>query len=213
MKVQKFKRGQIWWYKAGTSFDGSIQGKSRPVIIMSNDFANEYSSVLLAIPCTTSIKKNMPTHLSFEMYNVTNTALAENLMSINIDKIGDYIGTVDDVLLKKLEEIMQIALGLNISNLVIRKDAVDEKPVICTDDKELIIDNTEIDKSIDNKPKRHRKSKFTDDDRIRFLNDYETHTNQYMCKKYNINNDKALYDKVYMFRKKLGQAVIRRTKK
>lgn len=44
MRVQKFKRGQIWWYEYnGTQYDGSVLGKTRPVIIVSNDAANAFS--------------------------------------------------------------------------------------------------------------------------------------------------------------------------
>ena len=43
MKVQKYKRGQIWWYRTGIKFDGNTynESKPRPVILMSNDIAKK----------------------------------------------------------------------------------------------------------------------------------------------------------------------------
>lgn len=201
MKVQKFKRGQIWWYKTSDGYDGSIQGKTRPVIIMSNELANENSNCLLAIPCTTADKKNMPTHTSFMIDNNLSTALAENTMSVNKDKLTNYIGTVDEELLKKLEINISIALGLieiptKISNVI--KDTANEVKI-----------NTvpiEIEKSLSSEPKinNQNKSKMTESDKRRFLNDYDNHDSNYMIKKYELKNLKALQQKVYMIRKEFG---------
>ena len=57
MKVNKFQRGQIWWYEDCNTFDDSVQGKTRPVIIISNNKANENSNNVTVIPCTTKIKR------------------------------------------------------------------------------------------------------------------------------------------------------------
>ena len=88
MKIQKYKRGQIWWYHNNAVWDGGTynQGKSRPVIIVSNEMANANSNVLIAIPCTSQTKKEMPTHTVFELNEITNTAMAECLMSVATDK-------------------------------------------------------------------------------------------------------------------------------
>ena len=133
MKIQKYKRGQIWWYNMNSVWEGSTynQGKSRPVIIVSNEFANANSNTLLVIPCTSQDKKDMPTHTIFEMNDITNTAMAESLMSVSIDKLGAYIGTADDELMKKLEGNMLVALGLK---EVIRENAVKRVVVHNTDE-------------------------------------------------------------------------------
>lgn len=42
---------------------GSVQGKTRPCVIVQNDIGNKYSPTVIVIPLTSEIKKlNMPTH-------------------------------------------------------------------------------------------------------------------------------------------------------
>lgn len=131
MKMQKYKRGQIWWYNMNAGDGGTYnQGKNRPVIIVSNELANANSNCLIAIPCTSQDKKDMPTHTVFDINDITNTAMAECLMSVATDKLGAYIGTVDSELMEKLEGNMLIALGLKD---VIRENAVKKVGVHNTD--------------------------------------------------------------------------------
>ena len=201
MKVQKFKRGQIWWYKTGDNYNGSIQGKTRPVVIMSNELANENSNCLLAIPCTTAEKKNMPTHTSFMLDGTLSTALAENMMSVNKDKLTNYVGTVDDELLKKLEINISIALGLmeiptKTSNII--RDTASEIKV------NTIPIKTETSLSTEPKINNKNRTKMTESDKRRFLIDYDNHDSKYMIKKYELKNLKALQQKVYMIRKEFG---------
>ena len=58
------QRGEVWYYKPSYkgSDKGHIQSGARPVVIVSNNLCNDNSSVLLAVPCTTKPKKNLPTH-------------------------------------------------------------------------------------------------------------------------------------------------------
>ena len=201
-----------------SSFDGSVQGKTRPVIIMSNDLANEHSTCLLAIPCTTSEKKSMPTHTTFEINNnVYSTALAENLMSINVNRLGDYMGMMDDDLLTRLEYTVMVALGLEKYTHI----PSPLNPIPIESQINIMEHNIEPDIHIkykdepNNYPERNNKeivaphkmgrpSTYTDEDKIRFINDYENHTAEYMCKKYNLKDKKALANKVYLFRKSMG---------
>jgi len=204
MKVQKFKRGQIWWYKTGDNYNGSIQGKTRPVVIMSNELANENSNCLLAIPCTTAEKKNMPTHTSFMLDGTLSTALAENMMSVNKDKLTNYIGTVDEELLKKLEINISIALGLmEIPNKQIKAK---EDNNIEVEKLDIKIEEPKVSNIIklEDKKSNKSKSKMSVEDKRRFLNDYDNHDSKYMIKKYELKNLKALQQKVYMIRKEFG---------
>lgn len=202
MKVQKFKRGQIWWYKTGDNYNGSIQGKTRPVVIMSNELANENSNCLLAIPCTTAEKKNMPTHTSFMLDGTLSTTLAENMMSVNKDKLTNYIGTVDEELLKKLEINISIALGL----MEIPNKQIKENNNIEVEKLDIKIDGPKVSNIIklEDKKSNKSKSKMSVEDKRRFLNDYDNHDSKYMIKKYGLKNLKALQQKVYMIRKEFG---------
>ena len=132
MKTQKYKRGQIWWYNNNNVWDGGTynQGKSRPVIIVSNEMANANSNTLIAVPCTTQDKKAMPTHIEFDNNGLKNTAMAECLMSVAIEKLGAYITTIDEELMEKLEGCILVALGM--------REAIRENAV-----KRIIVHNTD----------------------------------------------------------------------
>ena len=153
MKVVRFRRGQIWFYKDNSSYNGSIQGKSRPVIIVSNDLANRYSTCLLAIPITTAEKKDMPTHTYFDLNGNRCTALAENLLSINSANLTNYEGTLDDELMAKIDNNLRIALGLSEQSII--TDITDEFTGV-----DLI--------AIDNKPevKKHKYKSLSEKQRM-----------------------------------------------
>lgn len=200
MKVLKYKRGQIWWYKTGARFDGNTynEGKPRPVIIMSNDLANAHSNNLLAIPCTTAEKKDMPTHVSFDMNGNSNTALAENLLSISVDRIGDYIGIVDTELLNKLEYSLAIALGL-----IKFYKPLEVKDNINDNESDIEVSSALDLQDILTKP--GRPLKYNKDDMIRFINDYENHNIDFMLSKYELKDKKAVQQKAYIFRKQIRE--------
>ena len=59
--VDKIYRGDVVW-AVNPLASGNIQKNLRPYLIISNNKNNEHSNTILAIPLTTKIKKNLPTH-------------------------------------------------------------------------------------------------------------------------------------------------------
>ena len=203
MRIVRFKRGQIWWYKNGGTPDGDtyIQGKTRPVIIISNDLANMHSNCLLAIPVTTQIKKDMPTHTQFRMNGNNCTALAENLMSVNTSKLVEYIGAVDKELLEKLEENLLVALGLNDDEII--EDTMDNE--VITDefiDKTLEVIKPIIEiEPVKSKPRGKASLYNSLESKIKYVTDYDLHGIDYMIKEYNEVSKAAVTNKIYRFKK------------
>lgn len=201
MKVDRFRRGQVWWYSnQGYDFDGqtyNVTNKKRPVIIISNNLANRHSNTLIAVPCTTQDKKDMPTHVQLDLTEPS-TAMCECLMSVDANKLLNYIGTCDEQLIDKLDECIKISLGL-VKPKNNRNDDIDiiyEKP--------NNLDMTLAD--INNqKNKQGRKPKYTEEDMIKFVSDYNKYNIDYMIKKYNEVSEKAVTNKVYRFRKILSE--------
>ncbi len=210
MKVQKFKRGQIWWYETGGSYNGStyLNGKTRPVIIMSNELANEFSTCLLGIPCTTAAKNDLPTHTSFYIEGTLSTALAENMMSINKDKLTSYIGTVDSELLEKLNNNIAIALGLkDMPEKQINNQTESKVEEVSTP---IFEDNSQLEEKLSTRKAyegvgRKGYQKYTKEDMLRFINDCENHTIEWVTKKYGCTSEKATSNKLYRFRKFLKE--------
>ncbi len=51
------------------------------------------------------------------------------------------------------------------------------------------------------------RKRMSEDDKQRFLSDYENHDKEYMLRKYDIKDARALANKVYLIRKEFGLSV------
>lgn len=128
------RRGDIWFYKSPNPPSGHVQGGNRPVIIVSNDKANKYSPVLLAVPCTKQKKKLIPTHVKFQIKDVDNTALVEQVGPVDVGDLVFFGGTVDDKTLRQIDNALKIALGLdNRFNNAFKNSQVDVNITIDSD--------------------------------------------------------------------------------
>lgn len=76
------KRGAIYWADIHSEVEHINNGK-RPVLVVSNDKCNEHSSIVHVVPLTTAIKKDIPTHISFIIKGIYNTALCEQILPLN----------------------------------------------------------------------------------------------------------------------------------
>ena len=92
--------------------DEHIQRGKRPYLILSNNFCNHYSQVVVGIPFTTAKRQNLPTHYSFWWNNRYNTALCEQPTLIHKDRIVEYVDTLADRHIKEIEKRVKIQLGI-----------------------------------------------------------------------------------------------------
>ena len=80
------RRGDILWADLGMFPTTSVQGGVRPVIVVSNNKANTYSSVITVVPLTSRIykKRYLPTHVFISKYDIcllyTSINIHTNLM-------------------------------------------------------------------------------------------------------------------------------------
>lgn len=92
---------EIWMADLGEK-SGSVQSGRRPVLIVSNDKNNVYSSVVNVMPMTTKMnKRNLPCHVELYNYerfglNAPSTIMVEQLTSIDKSNLLFRIGKVDD---------------------------------------------------------------------------------------------------------------------
>ena len=108
----------------------AISGRSK------NLFSNFQS--VEAHACTSQDKKDLPTHFTF-IINEESIALAECIRTVNKERIGTYIGTCDDEIMKAIDNIVKIALGLNVVN---SEPIKPNKPIICNEHStDKLVDN------------------------------------------------------------------------
>lgn len=105
------KYGQIWYIKTQES-KGSIQGGTRPVIIVSNDENNTYCPTVNVIPITTREKNELPVHTFIYSSPFKSTALAEQITTINKSELLSCIGELSRKEIRKLKICIMIQLNL-----------------------------------------------------------------------------------------------------
>jgi len=110
------KRGDIY-YADLSPVVGSEQGGVRPVLIIQNDVGNKYSPTVIATAITSQINKaKMPTHIELDAneYGLSkdSVVLAEQIRTIDKRRLKEKIGHLDDELMTRVNEALEISFGL-----------------------------------------------------------------------------------------------------
>jgi len=110
------KRGDVF-YADLSPVVGSEQGGIRPVLILQNDIGNKYSPTVIVAAITAQIQKaKIPTHIevSAELYGLEKNSviLLEQIRTIDKQRLTDKITHLGDELMEKVNEAINISLGL-----------------------------------------------------------------------------------------------------
>ena len=108
------KRMEVWYASIPLHDGSSIQGGSRPVVILSNDICNSVSTVLTVAPMTRRMKKlSLPTHAVIVAPDgKKSVVLAEQIMPIDKDMLTNKMGRVKDEDVAKIEAALREQLGM-----------------------------------------------------------------------------------------------------
>ena len=116
MVEQVINRGDVFW--ADIEYDGtSIQGGVRPIVIVSNQQCNRYSSIISAVCLTTSKTKTLlPTHVSISAKEAglkqDSICLCEQPMPIAKSKLIRFITALSLKDMRRIEDGLRCQLGL-----------------------------------------------------------------------------------------------------
>lgn len=110
------KRGDVF-YADLSPVVGSEQGGVRPVLVVQNDVGNKYSPTIIISAITSQINKaKLPTHIEISAsefgLSKDSVVLLEQIRTIDKRRLRDKIGRFDDELMAKVNEGLQISLGL-----------------------------------------------------------------------------------------------------
>lgn len=118
-KKFEIKRGDILYVIMPDKYEGSIQGGTRPVVVVSNNQANKYSPVITVVPLTsrTYKKKYLPTHVLLKEWHCSglgkdSVALCEQILPLNRKDVVECMGRVDKKMMKRITKAVQIQLGV-----------------------------------------------------------------------------------------------------
>ena len=115
METRNILRGQIYWCDFGSEKIQGVQSGIRPAIILSNNVGNKFSPTIIVSAITSRIEKSnkVPTHLRINNCGLKTESvdLLEHVYTINKNKLGNYIGCIDEVNLKRIDKIIGVSMG------------------------------------------------------------------------------------------------------
>ena len=109
-----YKRGDIYLVNLNPC-KGSEQGGIRPAVVVENDCGNYHSPVLIVVPLTTKIKKELlPTHhlVRSRCLREASMALCEAMRPVDKQRILGYIGKLSQADMRNITSCLQTGLGL-----------------------------------------------------------------------------------------------------
>lgn len=112
---QVITRGDIYYANISGNV-GSVQGKSRPVLIVQNDIGNKYSPTVIALPLTTQHKRYMPTHVYISGYGLKKPSviMAEQILTIDKSQLTSFIGHINsENVMREVSNAMCVAVAIN----------------------------------------------------------------------------------------------------
>ena len=110
------KRGYLY-YAHLSPVVGSEQGGVRQVLIKQNDIGNKYSPTVIVAAITSQINKaKLPTHIEISAHeyglNKDSVILLEQIRTIDKKRLREKIGCLDKNMMLKVDNSLQISLGL-----------------------------------------------------------------------------------------------------
>jgi mRNA interferase MazF len=129
------RRKEIWMVNLPV-MNGSIQGGKRPCIVVSNDMANTYSSVIHIVPLTSKDKKPLKTHVKVGKDSgllMESIAMAEQTMFINRDLLITKLGEVDESTMNKIDTAIMIQFGFydKVKNIIAAVKSNKRRIAVC----------------------------------------------------------------------------------
>ncbi len=112
--MSELHRGEIYYIsRGGVSPQGSEQYPDRPAVIVSNEKNNEYSTTVEVVYMTTQPKNDLPTHTTIRSTGRISTVLCEQVYTVAVERIGDYIGQVSEQEMTNIDIALMISLALD----------------------------------------------------------------------------------------------------
>lgn len=116
--LRTVKRSDIYYANMGSG-EGSEQSGIRPVVIIQNDLGNTYSPTVIVATITSQLSKaKLPTHVLIQDYekyglNKESVVLLEQLRTIDKKRLLQYVGTLDELMMAKVDRAMSISVDLS----------------------------------------------------------------------------------------------------
>lgn len=189
----KYVRGMVYWATLPRyEQNPNVQSGRRPVIIVSNNVANCLSNNVTVVPCTTNTEKrpDQPTHYIMSLNpREDSMVLAEDIITINKNLLENFMGMLDESIMKEIDECIKAALGLiDVAN-----------PLIGNTMKKM--SNEE---RLEEKTKKNKGRRVSGPVEMQaFINYYEQHGMEETMAEYGVPTKSAVHQRLNWYRHKL----------
>ena len=112
-----YPRGDVYYVERFGTQVGCEQRSGRPGIIVSNDENNRHSSAVEIVYLTRAQKTDLPTHVTIRSAKFESTALCEQVTTVSVERLGNYIGRCTKDEMFKVEVAMLKSLGIKVPGL------------------------------------------------------------------------------------------------
>lgn len=113
---RKIKRGDLYYANLDDVI-GSEQGGIRPILVIQNNVGNKYSPTIVIAPITAKRgKPQLPTHVKIGNVKILprdSVVLLEQIRTIDRQRLGEYIGVLDDEIMAEIDNGISVSLGLD----------------------------------------------------------------------------------------------------
>lgn len=115
MYERKVQRGDIYYAKLGKT-KGSVQGKSRPVVVLQNNTGNKHSPTLIVATITSKTKKkrSLPTHVIFRVDKLPLQSVVqlEQITTIDKKQLVRFVCVMPEDIMRRIDVAIQTSLSL-----------------------------------------------------------------------------------------------------
>ena len=120
--MRNYNRGTVWWIDLPMKLHSHVQGGTRPCVIVSSHL--DRSGVITVCPLSTKLD-DIKTHPRV-FIKKEGQVLIEQITTVDIASIGDYVGTLDTVDMQSVDTYIKMYLLSNNESKTVTK--VEEKP-------------------------------------------------------------------------------------
>ena len=106
VKPGEFRRGQVHHI-----IDGST-GTKKPVVIVSNNVGNLFSTIVEVVPLSRLEDKDLPSEAAVSLSGKDYTALCGKIQTMDKERLIEYIGTMSGKEMEEISQAMAVGLGL-----------------------------------------------------------------------------------------------------
>ena len=105
------KRVEVWWVNLDPSVGGEIR-KQRPVVIVSNDAANQFLNRVQVVPLTSSVSKLYPSESYVTFRGKKAKAMADQLTTVSKKRLINPAGSISSTEMEGIGQAITIQLDL-----------------------------------------------------------------------------------------------------